>query len=169
VLLHRLLALGLASFAIRALVKKKPEVAPRTTDAVRYNDALVQSCVPVFLAGRSFARAARAALSGEQGALADIDGALLDAEHALTRARAEVSRLGPPVSDSARRLLEAYHALLEAQERILRDDFRVIRAMAQNDKVARIRQTIACVDKQALARVSRAQSAFAEEYSFRIA
>lgn len=168
-LLHRLLALGLATFAIRSLAGKKPGVEPKTTDAVRYNDALVESCVPVFLAGRSFARAARAALSGQQGALADIDSALLDAERALTRARSEVSRLGPPRSDTARRLLEAYHALLEAQERILRDDFRVIRAMAVNDKVSRIAHTIACVDKQALARVSRAQSAFAEEYSFRIA
>lgn len=168
-LLHRMLALGLATYAIRALTGKKPGIESKTTDAVRYNDALVQSCVPVFLAGRSFARAARAALSGQQGALADIDSALAEAERALARARSEVSRLGPPTSDSARRLLEAYHALLEAQERILRDDFRVIRSMAVSDKVARIRQTIACVDKPALARVRLAQSAFAEEYRFRIA
>ena len=48
---HRLLALGLATLAMRALGRKF--AAP--TAAVRYNDALVESSVPVFVAGRSFA------------------------------------------------------------------------------------------------------------------
>lgn len=171
----RLLGLGLVAFAALFLVR------PRRVDrqeAIRFNDAIVASAVPVFVAGRDFARAALAAMQGAHGADIAVQLAFDTAERALARTRSAVSSLMVPDCSCAHQFLDAYLRLLDAQERIIRDDFAVIIAILRDaalppalryNRVARIAHTVASVDREAMAVVKRAQHAFSVEHGFRIA
>jgi hypothetical protein len=170
----RLLGISVVAYVLHVFFGKRPD---SNRAALRFNEALVASGVPVFTAGREFASAAHAVLEGRVDDKRELENAFEAVEVALLQARRTSASLIIPDSAAARAFVRAFHHLLYAQERIVRDDYAVILAILRDaaqpaalryNRVSRIAHTIARVDVEALAEVQRTQQAFAAEYRFSI-